>query len=113
MLQPGQSYAVPATATAPLLKTGKPEALRITVGTCGRAAGRAGRDDVNDVSLLAADLLKTGRRSARRRRRQPPRRAGSTAALDPAVATTGDRSGTAPPPASGPATAPPTNTTGE
>src|SRR6476659_3132238 len=32
MLQPGQTYAVPATATAPVLKTGKPEALRASVG---------------------------------------------------------------------------------
>src|SRR6476661_7163656 len=32
MLQPGQSFAVPQTAAAPLLKTGKPEALQIKVG---------------------------------------------------------------------------------
>src|SRR6185295_14914981 len=59
MLQPGQSYTVPATATAPVLKTGKPEALRVTVGTTvappvGPAATR-----VSDVSLLPADLLRT------------------------------------------------------
>ena len=29
---PGQTFAVPPTATAPMLKAGKPEALRITVG---------------------------------------------------------------------------------
>jgi len=60
LLQPGQSYTVPATATAPVLKTGKPEALRVTVGTAvappvGPAATR-----ISDVSLLPADLLRTG-----------------------------------------------------
>src|SRR5919112_577743 len=32
VLAGGQSYEVPQTATAPLLKAGKPEALRVTVG---------------------------------------------------------------------------------
>src|SRR5205814_337821 len=31
-LQPGQTWTVPATTTAPLLKTGKPEALKVNVG---------------------------------------------------------------------------------
>src|SRR5207248_11161732 len=31
-LQPGQTWTVPATATAPVLKTGKPEALKVNVG---------------------------------------------------------------------------------
>jgi cytoskeleton protein RodZ len=58
MLQPGQTYAVPATATAPVLKTGKPEALRITVGN--NVAGPVGpaATTVSNVSLLSADLLK-------------------------------------------------------
>jgi cytoskeleton protein RodZ len=58
MLQPGQAYAVPATAAAPVLKTGKPEALRITVGNS--VAGPAGPNatTVSNVSLLPADLLK-------------------------------------------------------
>jgi cytoskeleton protein RodZ len=33
MMQPGQAYAVPATAAAPELKAGKPEALKVTVGS--------------------------------------------------------------------------------
>ena len=33
ILQAGQSFEVPASATAPVLTTGKPEALRISVGT--------------------------------------------------------------------------------
>jgi cytoskeletal protein RodZ len=58
MLQPGQTYAVPATATAPVLKTGKPEALRASVGNT--VAGPLGppATTVSNVSLLGADLIK-------------------------------------------------------
>ena len=55
-MDPPATFDVPATATAPRLKTGRPEALRITVG--GRdvpAVGVAGKSVAN-VSLLAADL---------------------------------------------------------
>ncbi len=56
-LQSGQSYTVPATLTAPKLKAGKPEALKITVGTTGvPQIGPAGK--VTTVSLLPSDLLK-------------------------------------------------------
>lgn len=57
MLQPGQSYAVPTNATAPMLKAGKPEALNVTVG--GAAAppvGPAGK--VTIVSLAPSALMK-------------------------------------------------------
>jgi cytoskeletal protein RodZ len=59
VLQPGQTYAVPATAAAPVLKTGKPEALKATVGNT--VAGPLGppATTVSNVSLLGADLLKT------------------------------------------------------
>jgi cytoskeletal protein RodZ len=60
MLQPGQTYAVPATATAPLLKTGKPEALRITVGNQVAPPVGPPATTVNKVSLLPADLMKAG-----------------------------------------------------
>jgi cytoskeletal protein RodZ len=58
MLQPGQTFAVPTTATAPVLKTGKPEALKATVGST--AAGPLGppATTIANVSLLGADLLK-------------------------------------------------------
>ena len=36
ILQPGQTFAVPATSAAPLLKTAKPEALQVTVGNQSR-----------------------------------------------------------------------------
>jgi cytoskeleton protein RodZ len=55
---PGQTYSVPPTATAPLLKAGKPEALKVTVGTAtAPAVGPAGKV-VSKVSLLPADLMR-------------------------------------------------------
>jgi cytoskeleton protein RodZ len=58
-LAPGQSFTVPATATAPLLKAGKPEALRINVGNAvAPPVGPAGKVAAN-VSLLPADLMRT------------------------------------------------------
>jgi len=57
-LAAGQTFAVPATATAPTLRAGKPEALRITVGnTVAPPVGPPGRVAAN-VSLLGADLMK-------------------------------------------------------
>lgn len=59
-LAPGQSYTVPQTATAPLLKAGKPEALRVTVGgAAAPAVGPAGRV-ASKVSLLGPDLMRAG-----------------------------------------------------
>jgi hypothetical protein len=57
-LAAGQSFEVPATATAPMLTTAKPEALRISVGT-GDAppVGPAGVR-ITNVSLLGPDLLR-------------------------------------------------------
>lgn len=57
-LNPGERFDVPATATAPILKTGRPEALRITVaGRDVPAIGRPGRS-VAGVSLVPADLAR-------------------------------------------------------
>jgi hypothetical protein len=59
-LQPGQAYTVPSTATAPLLKAGKPEALRVTVGSAvAPPVGPAGKV-ASKVSLKPADLLRGG-----------------------------------------------------
>lgn len=56
-LQLGQAYTVPATATAPMLKAGKPEALKVTVGTTtAPQVGPAGK--VTTVSLAPDALLK-------------------------------------------------------
>ena len=59
IMQAGETYEVPATATAPVLTTAKSEALRINVGTAvapsiGPAATKV------TVSLLPADLMKAG-----------------------------------------------------
>lgn len=57
-LAPGETYQLPATATAPVITTGKPEALRITVGTAqAPAIGEPGRT-VSGVSLRPADLMR-------------------------------------------------------
>jgi cytoskeletal protein RodZ len=64
MLQPGQTYAVPGTAAAPVLKTGKPEALRINVGNTIVPPVGPPATTVTNVSLLPADLLKGGRAAA-------------------------------------------------
>jgi len=56
-LQPGQSYSVPMGLIAPRLKAGKPEALKVAVGTAvAPQVGPAGK--VTTVSLNPADLLK-------------------------------------------------------
>ena len=60
VLNPGQTYTVPTTATAPLLRAGAPEALRINVGSAtAPPVGPAGVVTSN-VSLLPADLMKAG-----------------------------------------------------
>ena len=58
MLEAGQSYEVPATATAPVLTTGKPEALRISVGTADAPPVGPAATTVTNVSLLGPDLLR-------------------------------------------------------
>lgn len=58
-LAPGETFEVPASAVAPVITTGKPEALRIAVGTQqAPPIGEAGRT-VSRVSLKPADLLGT------------------------------------------------------
>lgn len=64
VLNTSQTYQVPPTATAPLLRAGKPEALRITVGgTATPPVGEAGRVASN-VSLRGADLMNQGQPAA-------------------------------------------------
>lgn len=58
-LQPGQTYTVPASATAPLLKTGKPEGLKVSVGNQIAPPVGPPATTVSKVSLLPADLMKT------------------------------------------------------
>lgn len=64
MLQQGQTFAVPPTASAPLLKAGKPEALRITVGSAiAPPVGPAGKV-ASKVSLKGPDLMRGGQPAA-------------------------------------------------
>ena len=58
VLAAGQRYDVPTTSTAPLLRTGKPEALRISVGTADAPAVGPAATTVRDVSLLGPDLMR-------------------------------------------------------
>jgi cytoskeleton protein RodZ len=58
VLAAGESFEVPANSSAPVLTTGKPEALRIAVGTAqAPSVGPAGKR-VSGVSLKAADLMR-------------------------------------------------------
>ena len=107
MLQPNQTYAVPTTATAPVLKTGKPEALRITVGNQVAPPVGPAATTVSNVSLLGTDLMRAGA--------APP----APAATAPAPVQTATRPAPArrrprapvPPPAPAEAPPPATNTT--
>lgn len=57
-LAAGQSYEVPATASAPVLRTGRPQSIRIAVGTADAPSVGAPDQTVSNVSLLAADLMR-------------------------------------------------------
>ena len=57
-LASGQSFEVPATATRPTLTTGKPEALRISIGTADAPQVGPSGQRVSSVSLIAADLMR-------------------------------------------------------
>jgi hypothetical protein len=57
-LAPGQSFEVPASASAPVLTTAKPEALRISVGTGDAPAVGPPGLRVSNVSLRGADLMR-------------------------------------------------------
>lgn len=56
-LPAGQSFEVPATAAAPLIRTGRPNALRVTVGQAEIPPLGPPERTVSDVSLAAPDLL--------------------------------------------------------
>ena len=58
LLEAGQSFEVPATAQAPVLMTGKPEAIRIAVGTADAPPVGPAATTVRNVSLRGADLLR-------------------------------------------------------
>jgi cytoskeletal protein RodZ len=106
-LTPGERFEVPANATAPVLTTGKPEALSIAVGSQQVAAiGEPGRT-VSGVSLKPADLLRPATATAPAQAAAP---APSTAA--PAQQPSRKRAAPRPPAAQTPdAVTPPANST--
>ncbi|HWH21940.1 MAG TPA: RodZ domain-containing protein, partial [Allosphingosinicella sp.] len=57
ILKPGQTFQVPATAQAPQIRTGRPQALRVTVGNQQIPPLGAPEQTINDVSLKPADLV--------------------------------------------------------
>ena len=59
-LRAGERYDVPADAKAPLLKTGKAEALRIAVGTADAPSIGPSATLIKDISLLGSDLMRGG-----------------------------------------------------
>ena len=102
-LAAGQSYEVPANAVAPRLTTGKPEALRIAIGTADAPAVGPAGERVTGVSLLAADLM-TGPAAA-----QPPPAAAPVAAAPAPARPTPRRPTPAPTIATPPAATAPGN----
>lgn len=57
ILKPGEHYQVPSNAVKPEIRTGKPEALQVTVGQTRVPPLGAPATTVSDVSLAPADLL--------------------------------------------------------
>lgn len=58
LMEAGQSFEIPASAQAPVLTTGKPEAIRISVGTADAPPVGPAATTVRNVSLRAADLMR-------------------------------------------------------
>jgi hypothetical protein len=60
----GDSYTIPANAREPMLRTGRPDALQITVG--GRPVPKLSEDEqvMSDVPVSAQALLARGRPAA-------------------------------------------------
>jgi cytoskeletal protein RodZ len=106
-LQPGQTYAVPATATQPVLKTGKPEALKVTVGNAIAPAVGPPATTVSNVSLLPADLLKSSATSA------PAAQPAAPAPAQPRSSRPKRQAAQSPAPPPAPAEPLPTSNTGE
>lgn len=95
----GERYEVPTDAAAPVLTTGKPEALTVMVGSRqAPAVGEPGRT-VSDISLKAADLLGPAGAPAQA---QAPAVQVAPAAAPTAPSTARRRPSPAPPPVESP-----------
>lgn len=60
ILRPGDRYVVPDTAQRPMILTGRPDALKVTVGAREIPPLGPPERTISDVSLLPADLLARG-----------------------------------------------------
>lgn len=103
VLEPGQTFAVPPTATAPMLTTAKAEGLRITVGTAAAPSIGPAATRVSNVSLLGPALLKGPVQPTNIAASAPPARLDSRAVPRPAARATASPSSPAPAPAPAPA----------
>lgn len=56
ILQPGQRFQVPPTAGRPVIRTGRPQVLRVTIGNSEAGPLEQTERTISGVSLLAADL---------------------------------------------------------
>ena len=56
-LKPGERFEVPAGAAQPMIRTGRPNALRVTVGNRQLPPLGAAERTIADLSLLPADLV--------------------------------------------------------
>jgi transcriptional regulator with XRE-family HTH domain len=56
IMAPGQRFPVPATAQQPVIRTGRPQVLRVVIGTRDIGPIEPVERTVNDVSLRAEDL---------------------------------------------------------
>jgi hypothetical protein len=105
-LQPGQSYTVPATAVAPMLKVGKPEALKINVGSAvAPQVGPSGKVK-SKISLKGPDLMRGPQQATAAPAASPP----AATSPKPAPRRAPRAAAPPPPPATVPAPPPATNT---
>jgi len=64
IMAPGQTFQVPATAQAPVVRTGRPQVLRVSVGGQDLGPIEPAERTVSDVSLRAEDIAARIRNAA-------------------------------------------------
>jgi cytoskeletal protein RodZ len=104
-LKAGQAYQVPPTAQAPEIRTGRPNVLRVTVGSTQMPPLGPPETMVRDVSLRAADLVARAQSGAAAAPAAAPERPAAPARRRAAPAAA-PASAAVPPPAPAPAPAP-------
>jgi cytoskeletal protein RodZ len=57
IMAPGQTFQVPLTAQAPVIRTGRPQVLRVTIGTRDIGPLEPVERTIDDVSLRPEDLI--------------------------------------------------------